>query len=856
MSAFAPPGRKPGLKLAARFALRELRAGVSGFWVFLACLALGVAAIAGVGGLARGMTDGLASEGRVLLGGDLEFEINHQEASAEQRTFLDSRGTVSRVASIRAMARGGNGEATLSEVKAVDGAYPLVGSVQTDPPFPLAEALAERGGIFGVAVAPALLDRLGVSPGTRIRIGNVEYEVRSTLVKEPDAIGGGVDFGPRVLMSAAGLDASGLVQPGSLIEWSYRLVLPDGAASDEALRQVREDAAAAFPDAGWRVRDRLNVSPRLERNIERFTQFLTLVGLTALMVGGVGVVNAVGAFVDRKRETIASLKCLGASGSFVVQVHLIQIMALALVGVAIGLALGAAMPFAVAWGLGAIIPVPFTPSIAPLNLLLGAAYGLLTALAFALWPLGRAHDIAVSALFREGIGGARLLPRMRYRVAGLLTVVALVGLAISAAYDRFIAVIFVGAAILIFIALRLVASLIIKVARSLPRPRRTELRLALANIHRPGALTASVVMSLGLGLSLMVTVVLIEGSLRQQLTGNLPEMAPSFFFLDVANTEGDRFEDFLRERGQDATIERVPMLRGRVVSLKGIPAAEYPTTSESEWVLRGDRGITFAAEPPEGSTIDEGSWWPAGYDGPPQVSFGAELARELKLGIGDEVQVNVLGRTITARIANLRDIQWERLGINFVMIFSPNAFAGAPYTYLATLSYPGGAGAEQERGLLRAVADAFPSVTAVRVKEALDAVNALVGDLALAIRSASGVTLLSSVLVLAGALAAGHRHRVYDAVVLKTLGATRRRLLTAFSLEYLMLGAVTAIFGVLAGSLAAYTVVTQVMKLQFFPDVAGAAIAALAALLLTVFLGLLGTWKILGETPARHLRNL
>ncbi|GGE42935.1 ABC transporter permease [Agaricicola taiwanensis] len=801
------------------------------------------------------MTDGLASEGRVLLGGDLEFELNHQEATPEQRAFLESRGTVSRVASIRAMARGGNGEATLSELKAVDGAYPLVGAVETNPPVAIEDALSEQNGSFGVLAAPALLDRLGIETGARIRIGNAEYEVRATLAKEPDAIAGGIDFGPRILMSDAGLAASGLIQPGSLVEWSYRLALPEGA-SDDAIRTTREAVSSAFPDAGWRIRDRQNVSPRLERNIERFTQFLTLVGLTALMVGGVGVVNAVGGFVDRKRETIASLKCLGASGGFVVLVHLVQIMALALVGVVIGLVLGAAMPFAVAWGLGAMIPVPFTPSVDGLNLALGASYGLLTALAFALWPLGRAHDVAVSALFRERIGGVKGLPRLRYRLTGALALTALVALAIAAAYDRYIAILFVGAAAAIFLGLRLIASLITWAARKLPRPRQTELRLALTNIHRPGALTPSVVLSLGLGLSLMVTVVLIEGSLRRQLTGNLPEMAPSFFFLDVANTDGDRFETFLRERGADPQIERVPMLRGRVVSLKGIAAAEYPTTPESEWVLRGDRGITFSSAPPEGSTVTEGSWWPADYDGPPQVSFGAELARELQLSIGDEVQVNVLGRTITARIANLRDIQWERLGINFVMVFSPNAFRGAPYTYLATLSYPDGAGAEQERGLLRAVADAFPNVTAVRVKEALDTVNALVGDLALAIRSASGVTLVSSILVLAGALAAGHRHRVYDAVVLKTLGATRKRLLAAFSLEYLMLGATTALFGVLAGSVAAYAVVTQVMNLAFFPDITGAAIAAFAALLLTVFLGLVGTWRILGETPARHLRNL
>lgn len=856
MSAFAPPAKKPGLKLAFAFAGRELRGGVVGFRVFLACLALGVAAITGVGGLARGLGDGLASEGRVLLGGDLAFTLVQQEATPEQRAFLDGLGRVSRIASIRAMARGGNGEATLTEVKAVDGIYPLVGAVETQPGLALDAALAERGGVFGAVVAPALLDRLGVALGERIRVGSADYEVRATLTKEPDAIGGGIDFGPRVMLSEAGLAASGLIQPGSLVNWSYRVALPDDARSDGALETARTSAAQAFPDAGWRINTRLSVSPRLERNIDRFAQFLTLVGLTALVVGGVGVANAVAGFVDRKRETIASLKCVGASGGFVVLVHLIQVMALGLVGVAIGLVLGAAMPFAVAWGLGAILPVPFAPTVDGINLALGAAYGLLTALAFALWPLGKAHDVAVSALFRERIDGGGRWPRKRYIAAAGLAVIGLTGLAVLAAYDRWIAMLFVGAAAAIFMGLRLVASLIMALARRAPRPRGAELRLALANIHRPGALTPSVVISLGLGLSLMVTVVLIEGSLRRQLTGSMPEMAPSFFFLDVPNAEGEHFESFLAQRGGDARVERVPMLRGRVTSLKGIPAADYPTTPESEWVLRGDRGITFSATPPEGSTVSEGAWWPKGYDGPPLVSFGAELARELKLGIGDAIEVNVLGRPIAATIANLREIEWERLGINFVMVFSPNAFAGAPYTYLATLSYPDGAGDEHERGLLRAVADSFPNVTAVRVKEVLDTVNGLVGDLALAVRAASGVTLVASVLVLAGALAAGHRHRVYDAVVLKTLGATRLRLLAAFALEYLMLGAATALFGVVAGGLAAWFVVSRVMNLAFFPDAVAAGLAAVAALLLTVTLGLLGTWRVLGEAPARHLRNL
>ena len=362
-------------------------------------------------------------------------------------------------------------------------------------------------------------------------------------------------------------------------------------------------------------------------------------------------------------------------------------------------------------------------------------------------------------------------------------------------------------------------------------------------------------MSLGLGLALLVTVTLIDGSIRRQLTDSLPAAAPSFFFLDVPNRDGAAFDTFLRERTPEAAIERVPMLRGRIVSLRGIAAADYPAPPEAEWVLRGDRGITFAERPPEGSTVTAGAWWDADHDGPPLVSFDQELAGELGLSIGDAVEVNVLGRAITAEIANFRTVEWESLGINFVMVFSPDTFRGAPYSYLATLTSPDGT-EEAERGLLRAVADAFPSVTAVRVKEALETINRLVGDLALGIRAASGITILASILVLGGALAAGHRHRVYDAVILKTLGAVRARLLAAFAIEYLLLGFATALFGLVAGGLAAWVIVTEVMDLDFHFDAAGAALAAGSALVITVALGLAGTWRILGEAPARHLRNL
>jgi putative ABC transport system permease protein len=833
VSAFVASPAVPGFMLSLRLALRELRGGLSGFRVFVACLALGVASIAGVGSISQGLQDGLAREGRTILGGDASFSLVHREASTEELSFLSSRGTVSAVATMRAMARTEAGAAALTELKAVEANYPLAGSVQTQPQNALPDLLAERGSSFGAVVDPALLARLEVKPGAKIQIGTIALDVRAELVKEPDGLSDGIGFGPRLLVSREALLASGLIEPGSLVRWTYRVALPGNAANAE-VTALMDDAKAAFPDAGWRARTRDNASDRLEGNIDRFSQFLTLVGLTALLVGGVGVANAVGAYVEKRRETIAVLKCLGAPGSRIFQIYLAQILALAAVGVAVGLIAGAALPFIVKWGFGAIIPLPFIATIQPAQLALAALYGFLIALVFALWPLGRAHDLPVSALFRDHLADSDShRPRRLYVLLTGFVLALLVGLMVATSAEKDVALIFLAAAAAIFALLRAVALGIMAVARRLPRPKRTELRLALANVHRPGALTPSVVLSLGLGLALLVALTLIDSSIRNQLTASLPERAPSFFFIDIPNTEAAGFDAFLKDRAPGASVDQVPMLRGRLTMLKGRSTENYPA-GDAAWVLRGDRGLTMSPVIPEGSEIESGSWWAPDHTGENLVSFEAENAKHLGLKVGDEIAVNVLGREINAKIANLRKVEWESLGINFVMVFSPNTFAGAPYQYLATLAFADGGDSARETALLRETASKFPSIIAIRVKDALTTISDLVSQLALAIRAASGVTLLASVLVLGGALAAGHRTRIYDAMILKTLGATRRRIVGAFAVEYLMIGFATALFGLIAGALAAYVVVTQVMDMDFFLDWAGALGAALFALLLTV----------------------
>jgi putative ABC transport system permease protein len=843
------------LRLALVLARRDLRGGLAGFAVFIGCIALGVAAIVGVASISRGLTDGLADQGRVILGGDLAFNLVQREAAAEERQFLESRGKVDSVANMRAMARSEGGDAALVEMKAVEPAYPIHDALITNPAMTAAALFENRNGRFGATAEPALFARLNVKVGDVIYMGETPLELRAELVTEPDKLAAGVGFGPRLMISQEALAASKLIQPGSLVRWSYRVTLPPNLASEADVTRLENDLKARYPQGGFETRSRSNASPGFQRNLERFTQFLTLVGFTALLVGGVGVANAARAFVDRKRVPFATLKSLGARGGFVFLISLMQVLALSSVGIVLGLIIGAAAPYLIAWLAGAIIPFPLDPNVYPRELALGVLYGVLATLAFSIGPLGSSHDIPVSALFRDVIAGEKRKLRPAYAIAVGLAVTVLAGVAVAFAFDQRIALIYIGGAAITFMVLRLVGEGVMAIARRLPRPRQSELRLALANTHRPGALTPSVVLSLGLGVTLVVALTLVDTNIRTQLTRNLPEQAPSFFFVDIRKADLQGFTSFLQDKVPTAKIDTVPMLRGRVVSLKGIPAEDYPAT-EGRWVLEGDRGITYAETLPAGSTITSGEWWPKDYAGPNLVSFAREEADELGLKVGDKLVVNVLGRNTEATIANLRDVEWRSMGINFVMVFSPNAFSGAPYTSLATLAFDKSGAPANEMTLLRDVAAAFPAVTSVRVKDALDAVNEVVGQLANAIRGASAIALIASVLVLGGALAAGHRARVYDAVVLKTLGATRKRLLTAFVLEYSMVGFAAALFGFAAGAACAWLLVTMIMELDFALFWSSAVIAMLIALSITILLGLAQTWHILGQKPASYLRSL
>lgn len=840
-----------GLALAWRFARRELRGGIKGFRILIACLALGVAAIAAVGSLSAAVEAGLARDAKAILGGDFELRLSQRPATAEQRAWLDRHGSVGGLAEtieMRAMAvRPDGAKRLLVQLKAVEGGYPLFGSLGLAPAQDRAALFDERAGHWGAAIESGLAVRLDLKVGDRLRVGEGEFDIRAILEREPDRSVSALDLGPRVMIGLEAMPATGLIQPGSLIEYRYKVRLAPGTDANS----WRAELTRAFPDSPWRIRDASQASPGVERFVERISMFLTLVGLTSLLVGGVGVGNSVNAYLAGRTAAIATLKCLGASGRLVFTTYLMLVLVLAMAGILIGCAIGATAPWIAQWLLGGLLPVPLLPGLYWPPLALAALFGLLTAIAFSLWPLGRARAVRAASLFRSIVTPARGRPSRTIIAATGLAILALAGLAVGTAPQRDLALWFVGGSAAAFLLFRGAGDLIKLAAERAPRPGGTRLRLALGNLHRPGAPTAGIVLSLGLGLTVLVAIAAIQGNLANEISSRLPARAPTFFFIDIQSTQLAEFERVLKEQPGVSQVERVPSLRGRIIRIKGEPVDRAKVAPEASWAVDSDRGLTYAAEPPKGARIVAGQWWPADYKGPPQISFDANVAKGLGLAVGDAMTISVLGRDVEVTIANLRDIDYTTFGINFSIIFAPGFLEAAPHTFLATASV----GPGQEDAVLRAVTDRFPNISAVKVKDALDTVATMLGAIGGAARSVAALTLAVGTLVLAGAMIAGHRRRVQDAVVLKVLGATRRDVLGAFLLEYGLLGVATALVASVLGTIAAYGVVVGLMKAPwvFLPGTVVGTVLLSAAI--TILIGLVGTWRALGQKAAPLLRE-
>ena len=841
-----------------RIGLRGLRSGLKGFKIFIACIALGVAVIASVGALADALSAGFARQGRAILGGDMTFARMHVRATGDELAALERLGAVSETVTLRTMARRlDGGDQALIELKGADNSYPLVGAVEIEPASAgaspsFAEAIA--GG--GAVADKMLLERLGLKVGDKFRIGEAEIEVKAILKSEPDGVADRLPYGPRVFLSQDELEKTGLIKPGTLVKWRYAIKSPDGAPSGKAdFKAQRDSIQKALPESGFTSLDRHDPSPQMTRTLERLRQFLILIGLASLLVGGVGVANAVTTFIDKRIKVIATLRSVGASGFEIMGIFFVQVLVVAALGVAIGLMAGVAVPLIIDHFYGEALPIRAEFSVSALSLTVAAAYGLLIAMIFALWPLGRAEHVKASVLFRDSIQPITGWPRASVLGLIALMIAALLAIAVLGSEPKSLALyIALGLAVMLIVFAAL-GRLVTMAARRLPRFRRPEVGLAVRNLGAPDGLTNSVVLSLGTGLSLLVAVALAHASLVNELKGRLPERSPDYFLLEVPKTEFGALSAQVQQLAPGSQLTQAPMLRGRLVKLKNQAVEDIKAPPEAQWVLNGDRGLTYTNEVPEGSKVVAGTWWPADYAGPALVSFEADLAKKLGLVIGDTITVNVLGRNVDATIANLREVKWESLAINFVMVFSPNTLQASPHNLLATIRLPKGTAAATEIALVRELGKTFPSVSAIRVRDAIDQFNKIFEKIMTAVRVAGSVTLAAGALVLAGALATAQRRRIVEAVILKTLGATRRQILTAHAIEYALLAAIAAVVATGLGAIAAWLAVSKLMDITFtFSWGTVAAILGLAAALIALFGGF-GTWAILRAPPVPYLRS-
>jgi putative ABC transport system permease protein len=831
-----------------RIARRDLHAGFRGLRLLFICLFLGVATLAAIGSLTAAITYELATRGQTLLGGDLEIAMTQREASGQEKQALRQIGAMSETIRMRAMAQRAGGSlvnappAVLTELKGVDGAYPLYGTLTL-----------KRGAYDGhlapdqILIGSALGERLGVAPGGQLRYGEAIFTIADMIVDEPDRVGEGFTLGPVALVSMEGMRRTGLIQPGSLFESKYRIRLTSGVDAGA----VRDRLEKRFASQGWAFKDRDRAAPGANRFFERMGQFLSLIGLTALVIAGIGVSNGVSSYLALKRGGIAIFKVLGATSSDIARIYLLQVGAIAALAIGCGLVVGALLPPAIVSLAGNMLPVQPGFQLHPLPLATSAIYGLLIALIFTLPPLARARTEPAAVIFRSLIDPRHRIDR-RTMIAVALAAGALVALALVTAREPLFSAAVLGATAAVLLLLLLLGWAVSRLARRIPRLRRPLWRLAIANLYRPGAQTSALVVALGLALTLFVTLAGIQTSLNAEISRTVPKKAPSLFVLDIPSAQQQRFREIVGNEAQNPQLNIVPALRGTIVAYGGQRVADLKDIPEGAWFLRGERGVTYSATLPNGSDLVAGQWWPENYAGPPLISLDEQAAKILKIGIGDTLTVSVLGREIEARIASLRKVNWDTMGFNYVLVFSPNALATAPHSLAATITMAPG----HDTAVTRALLAAFPGVSVIAVGEVIDQIGGLLGQMSSAIVAAASIAIFAGIAVLIGAIAASRQARSYDSVILKTLGATRMQVLGAQALEYGVLALMLALVSLALGTAAAWYVIVQVFDFGWAPDW-GTVLGTLAGgALLTLGIGLAGSIPLMSVRPARALRQL
>ena len=831
---------------AWRIARRDLSARFKGLRLLLVCLFLGVGALAAIGTLTGAIERELSTRGRLILGGDIEFSMWQRGATAPEAAAFAKLGKVSGGTRLQAMARAGDLAAPV-ELKAIDPNWPLVGTLT------LKDNRTVGAPPAGTAwLAEGAAERLGLRTGQSFAIGSQQLKVGGIIADEPDRLGEGFALGAVVLVDAGFPARAGLTVPGAMYRSKYRIALARPGNPEDIGKRLK----AQFPSAGFELRTRDRAAPGAERFVTRMGEFLVLVGLAALVIAGIGIGGGVASYLEARRSSIATLKVLGASSRDIARIYLLQITATALVGIAAGLAAGLLVMPLLGQALGALLPVQAGFVFDPGALARASVYGLLIALVFAAPPLLRARRYPAMALMRARV--SPLASGWREALVPIgLGLTAIIGLALATAAQVKVTAGFLAGAAALLGVLGALGWGIGKVAARVPRPRDPLLRIALGNLHRPGAQTGALVTALGFGLAAFVVLAAIQTSLDANIAARVPQRAPDYFVLDVPRDRAGEFAAAVTKVAPAAQVRTVPTLRGAILAYGPKAAmtrvADLKEIPEDAWPLRGERGLTYSDTVPEGNSVTDGKWWSKGYAGPPLVSVDERLAEALDLQLGDQLTIGVLGVERTATIASFRRIDWDSLGFNYVLVYSPNALADAPHNLAATIDLPG----EQRSGeLLRALVREFPSSSVIEIGGVLTQARDLLRQVSTAILSAASVAVLAGIAVLLGAIAAARASRSYDNVILRVLGASRRQLLLLQVAEYGLLAVLLAGVALALGTGLAWIVIVQLFEfdwLPHWPTVLGVLGAGLALVLL---FALAASLPLLKAKPAQALREL
>ncbi len=838
---------------AFTLARRHLRRGSRHHLPIVAAIALGVGAVVAIGAAADHAQRAIAREAKSLLAADVEIRsLRLLSSPAVEAAIgrLASRGArVTAVSELAGMATA-SGRTALVELKAVDAGYPFYGEVETAPARPLPVLLA-GGPPFGAVVQDALLIRLGLSVGDRFRLGDAEFVAVAVLRAAPDHAVGAFNLGPRVLISRDALDHTALVRPGSRVRYRTLIALPPDGPSAET---VRDGLRADLVGEPVRVSAYADSQPQLRRSLDRLGVYLGLVGVTALLLGGVGVAGSARALLAERWRTLALLRSLGAQSRTLVWSTLIELAALGAIGGLVGVALGAVGQRALVSAAGAFASIPLEASATMGPYAQGVAVGVLAGVAFALWPLAAAVGAPAAAVLRHE--AAPLRPRAH--LVFVMAILGVVGVWLFVWWQvrsPAIAAWYLGGLAVAGVVLASSGWLMTRLAKSTPAPASFAWRRGLRALARPGTHTTAAVVSLGLGVTTVLTVGLVERAIRAELTEQIPRTAPSLFFIDIQPDQRDPFAALAAARS--VPLDLVPVARTRLLAIDGRPVgSEGPSGTDAEyrWYFTREYVVTAGSLLPRGNRIVEGRWWDAPADGARSdvmVSVEEEAARRLGVGLGSVLVFDVYGAPLEARVASLRSVDWDTHALNFFMIFSPAALDDAPITFLGAAQAP----PTEEIALQQAVVARFPNVTAIPLGDILASVARVVERAAFAARGVACLVAGVGFVVLGGALAASRDARLREAMLLKTFGATRGAVARALAVEFGLLGVAS---GVIAGTLAtglSWGITRWLLDLPW-TAAPGHLLAATAVTVAgTVGAGLASTYRLLGKRPFPVLRG-